>query len=49
MKLSCIALTEPFEAAVVEAAHSEDSIAPKRASLPSIFAPIPRLGLPATS
>lgn len=49
MKLSCIALTDPFEAAVVDAAHSDDSIAPNRCSLPSILAPGPSNGLPATS
>ena len=49
MKLSCIALTDPFDAAVVDAAQSDDSIAPKRCSLPSMFAPSPRAGLPATS
>jgi hypothetical protein len=36
---SCIALTEPFEAAVVAAAHSAESPMPKRASLPSMFPP----------
>ena len=42
-------MTEPFEAAVVEAAQSADSIAPKRCSFPSMLAPSPRAGLPATS
>ncbi len=50
MKLSCIASTEPFEAAVVEAAQSADRVAPKRCSLPSMLAPArPRSGLPAAS
>ena len=36
-------------ALLVEAAQSADSIAPNRCSLPSMFAPSPRAGFPATS
>ena len=39
VKLSCMALTEPFEAAVVNAAHSDESVTPKRVSLPSMLPP----------
>ena len=50
MKLSCIALTDPLHAAVVEAAQSAESIAPKRCSLPSMLAPARcSSGLPAAS
>jgi K+-transporting ATPase ATPase B chain len=35
MKLSCIALTDPFDAAVVDAAQSADSIAPNLIDLDS--------------
>ncbi len=34
---SCIALTDPFDVAVVITAHSADSPAPKRTSLPSMI------------
>ena len=36
---SCIALTEPLEAAVVAVAHSAELAMPKRVSLPSMLAP----------
>ena len=50
MKLSCIALTEPFEAAVVAVAQSAESVSPKRTSLPSMLPPArPRSGLPCAS
>ena len=39
MKLSCIALTAPQEAAVVMTAKSAESAGPKRTSLPSMLAP----------
>ena len=39
VKLSCIALTEPFDVAVVEAAHSAEALGPNRDSLPSMFPP----------
>ncbi len=38
VKLSCIALTAPHEAAVVTAANSALAAMPKRTSLPSMFA-----------
>ena len=37
VKLSCIAFTEPFEAAVVAVAQSADDATPKRTSLPSML------------
>ena len=37
VKLSCMALTEPFEAAVVAVAHSAELPTPKRTSLPSML------------
>ena len=37
VKLSCIALTEPLEAAVVAVAQSAEVPTPKRASFPSIL------------
>jgi hypothetical protein len=55
VKLSCIALTEPFEAAVVAVAHRAELAAPKRSSLPSRLPGVgstPRVvstGLPASS
>jgi hypothetical protein len=36
---SCIALTEPFDAAVVAVAHSVELTIPKRVSLPSMLPP----------
>ena len=39
MKESCIALTEPFEAAVVAVAQSAELAMPKRTSLPSMLPP----------
>ncbi len=39
VKLSCIALTEPFEAAVVATAQSALFVMPKRVSLPSMLPP----------
>ena len=36
---SCIALTEPLEAAVVAVAHSAELAMPKRTSLPSMLPP----------
>ncbi len=36
---SCMALTLPFEAAVVAEAHNAESATPKRASLPSMLPP----------
>ena len=38
VKLSCIALTEPFEASVVATAHRLELAMPKRTSLPSMLA-----------
>ncbi len=37
VKLSCMELTEPLEAAVVATAHRELAAVPKRVSLPLIF------------
>src|SRR5262249_53161402 len=37
MNDSCIAFTEPFDAAVVALAHNADSAGPNRASLPSML------------
>ena len=37
VKLSCMALTEPLEAAVVATAHSAELPTPKRTSLPSML------------
>ena len=48
VKLSCMALTEPFEAAVVNAAHSDESVTPKRVSLPSMLTKRPKLNTHAT-
>ena len=39
MKESCIALTEPLDAAVVAVAHSAELAMPKRTSLPSMLPP----------
>ena len=39
VKESCIALTEPFEAAVVAVAQSAELAMPKRTSLPSMLPP----------
>jgi hypothetical protein len=39
VKLSCMALTEPLEAAVVAVAHSALLVMPKRTSLPSMLPP----------
>ena len=39
LRLSCMAFTEPFEAAVVVIAQSMLAAVPKRLSLPSIGAP----------
>jgi hypothetical protein len=39
MKLSCMALTEPLEAAVVAVAQRAESTMPKRVSLPSMVPP----------
>ena len=39
MKLSCMALTAPHDAAVVITAKSAESGAPKRTSLPSMLPP----------
>jgi hypothetical protein len=39
VKLSCMALTEPLEAAVVVTAHSADADSPNRTSLPSMLPP----------
>ena len=36
---SCIALTEPFDAAVVAVAHSAELTMPQRVSLPSLLPP----------
>ena len=48
-KLSCIALTEPFDAADVEVAQSILLVMPKRVSLPSIKCKLPKMGLVAYS
>jgi hypothetical protein len=37
VKESCMAFTEPFEAAVVAVAQSAELTMPKRVSLPSMF------------
>ena len=39
VKESCIALTEPLEAAVVAVAQSAEFAMPNRTSLPSMFPP----------
>ena len=39
VKLSCMALTAPHEAAVVIAANSAEAAMPKRTSLPSMLPP----------
>ena len=39
VKLSCIALTEPLDAAVVAVAHRALCVIPKRVSLPSMLPP----------
>ena len=39
VKLSCMALTAPQEAAVVMTANSEEATMPKRTSLPSMLPP----------
>ena len=39
VKLPCMALTAPQEAAVVTTAKSEESTMPKRTSLPSMLPP----------
>ena len=49
MKLSCMALTEPFEAAVVASAQSAESAAPKRTSLPSMLPAAWSIGSDASS
>ena len=53
MKEPCIALTEPFDAPVVNTAQTADSAVPKRTSLPSMLAPVTPMacisGLPAAS
>ena len=53
VKLSCMALTEPFEAAVVATAHRLELAMPKRTSLPSMLAgsmpSAAKLALPAPS
>ena len=46
---SCIAFTEPLDAAVVAVAQIAESVMPKRTSLPSMFCSIPSSGLPARS
>ena len=38
VKLSCMELTEPFEAAVVATSHRLELAMPKRTSLPSMLA-----------
>ena len=40
VKLSCIELTEPLDAAVVVTAHRLELAMPKRTSLPSMLAPV---------
>ena len=53
VKLSCIALTAPHEAAVVTTANRAEAGMPKRTSLPSMFPPVSpsafSTGLPALS
>ena len=53
VKLSCMPLTAPHEAAVVTTANSAVCAMPKRTSLPSILRPAAprlwRIGLPAAS
>ena len=39
VKESCIAFTEPLDAAVVAVAHSAELAMPKRTSLPSMLPP----------
>ena len=41
MKLACMALTAPQEAAVVITAKSAEAAMPKRTSLPSMLPPVP--------
>ena len=53
VKLSCMPLTAPHDAAVVTTANNADAAVPKRTSLPSMLPPATpmwwRIGLPAAS
>ncbi len=49
VKESCIALTEPFDAAVVAAAQSAEFAIPNRTSLPSMLPPDGSIGSDASA